>query len=92
MIMTRNKKGMGIKRRRRITRRRRARRILERNGILTVLHPTPTMKDWLPRPLTNLRSSLTNAILASWLRRKRYVLGTLPSILLLVMKSHLMMK
>jgi hypothetical protein len=42
--------------------------------------------------LTNLRSSPTNAILALWLRRKRYVLGTLPSILLLVRKNHLMMK
>jgi hypothetical protein len=34
----------------------------------------------------------TNAILALWLRRRRYVFVTVPSILLLVMKSHLMMK
>jgi hypothetical protein len=66
--------------------------ILERNVILIALHPTSTMKDWLPRPLTNLCSSPTNAILALWLRRKRYVLRTLPSILLLVIKNHLMMK
>jgi hypothetical protein len=31
-------------------------------------------------------------ILALWLRRRRYVFGALPSILLLVVKSHLMMK
>jgi hypothetical protein len=92
MIMTRNKKSMGRKRRRRITGRQRARHILERNGILAALHPTPTMKGWLPQPSTNLRSSPTNTILALWLRRRRYVFGTLQSILLLVMKSHLMMK
>jgi hypothetical protein len=45
MIMIRNKKDMGRRGRRRITGRRRARRILEKNGILTALHPTPTMKD-----------------------------------------------
>jgi hypothetical protein len=60
MIMTRNKKGMGRKRRRRITRRRRARRTLERNGILTALHPTPMMKDWLPWLSTSLHSSPNN--------------------------------
>jgi hypothetical protein len=82
----------GKKEKRRTIGRRRARRILERNGTPTVLHPTPTMKDWLPWPSTNLRSSPTNVICALWLRRRRYVFGTLPSILLLVMKSHLMMK
>jgi hypothetical protein len=51
---------------------------LERNGTPTVLHSTPTMKDWLPRPSTNLCSSPTNAIRALWLRRRRYVFGTLP--------------
>ena len=51
---------------------------MERNGTPTVLHPTPTMKDWLPRPSTNLCSSPTNAIRALWLRRRRYVFGTLP--------------
>jgi hypothetical protein len=65
MMMTRNKKGMGRGRRRRCTRRRRARHTLAKNGIQTALHPTPTMKDWLPRPSTNLRSSPTNATLAS---------------------------
>jgi hypothetical protein len=65
---------------------------LERYGVLTALHPTPTMKDWLPRPSTNLRSSPTNVVLALWPGRRRYLFGTLPSILLLVMKSHLMVK
>jgi hypothetical protein len=92
MKITRHKKSMGRRRRRRTTGRRRAKRTLERNEILTALHPTPTMKDLLPLPSTNLRSSPTNAIHALWLRRRRYVFGTLPSILLLVMKSHLMMK
>jgi hypothetical protein len=31
---------------------------LVKNGIQTALHPTPTMKDWQPRPSTSLRSSL----------------------------------
>jgi hypothetical protein len=57
MKMTRHKKSMGRRRRRRTTGRRRARRTLERNEILTALHLTPTMKDWLPLPSTNLRSS-----------------------------------
>jgi hypothetical protein len=82
----------GKKEKKKNYRRQRARRTLERNVTLIVLHPTPTMKDWLPQPSTNLRSSPMNAIHALWLRRRRYVFGTLPSILLLVMKSHLMMK
>jgi hypothetical protein len=73
MKMTKDKKDMGRRRRRRITGRRRARRILEKNGTLTALHPTPTMKDGLPRPSTSLRSFPMNAILALWLRRRRYI-------------------
>jgi hypothetical protein len=65
---------------------------LGKNGTRTALLPTPTTKDSLPRPSTSLLSSPTNAIHVLWPRRKRYVFGTLPSILLLVMKSHLMMK
>jgi hypothetical protein len=76
--MTRDKKSTGRGRRRRTTRRRRARHTLERNGILTALHPTSTMKDWLPQPSTNLRSSQKNAILALWLRR-RYAFEIPPS-------------
>jgi hypothetical protein len=72
------------KEKRRTIGRRRARRTLERNGTPTVTHPTPTMKDWPPWPSTNLRSSPTNAIHALWLRKRRYVFGTLPNILLLV--------
>jgi hypothetical protein len=59
--MTRDKKSTGRRRRRKTTRRRRARHTLERSGILTAPHLTPTMKDWLPRLSTSLRSSPTNA-------------------------------
>jgi hypothetical protein len=92
MTMTRHKKDMGRRRRRRITGRRRARCILEKNGTLTFLHPTPTMKDWLPRPSTSLHSSPTNVIHVLWLRIRRYVFETLLSTLLLVMRNLLMMK
>jgi hypothetical protein len=61
----------GRGRRRRCTRRRRVSRTLAKNGIQTALHPTPTMKDWQPRPSTNPRSSPTNATLASWPKRRR---------------------
>jgi hypothetical protein len=92
MIVTRDKKRMGRRRKRRTTRMQRARHTLERNGTRTAPLPTPTTKDSLLRPSTNPPSSPTNAIHVLWPRRKRYVFGTLPSILLLVMKSHLMMK
>jgi hypothetical protein len=65
---------------------------VERNGTLIAPHPTPTMKDWLPRPSTSLRSSPTNATLASWPRRRRYVFEILLSTLLLVMRNPPMMK
>jgi hypothetical protein len=71
MIVTRDKKRAGRRRRRRATRRQRARHTSERNGTLTALLPTPTMKDLLPRPSTSLLSSPTNATLASWPRRRR---------------------
>jgi hypothetical protein len=92
MKMTRHKKYMGRRRRRRITGRQRARRILERNGILTAPHPTPTMKDWQPRPSTSLHSSPTNVIHILWLRRRRYIFKILLSTLLLVMRNLLIMK
>jgi hypothetical protein len=44
---------------------------LAKNGIQTTLHPTSTMKDWQPWPSTSLRSSPTNATLASWPRKRR---------------------
>jgi hypothetical protein len=44
---------------------------LGKNGIRIALLPTPTTKDSLPQPSTNRLSSPTNAILASWQRRKR---------------------
>jgi hypothetical protein len=65
------KKDMGRRRRRKATGRRKARLTLAKNGIRTALHPTPTMKDWQPRPSTNLRSSPTNATPASWPRKRR---------------------
>jgi hypothetical protein len=71
MKMTRDKKDMGRRRRRKAIRRRKARLILEKNGIPTAPHPTPTMKDSLPQPSTSLPSSPTNATLASWPRRRR---------------------
>jgi hypothetical protein len=40
----------GKKEKKRTTGKRRARCILERNGTLIAPHPTPMMKDWLPRP------------------------------------------
>jgi hypothetical protein len=45
MIMTRDKKSTGRRRRRKTTRRQRVRHTLERSGILTAPHLTPTMKD-----------------------------------------------
>jgi hypothetical protein len=62
---------LGRRRRRKAIERRRARRILAKSGTRTARHPTPMMKDWQPRPLTNLRSSLTNATPASWPRKRR---------------------
>jgi hypothetical protein len=44
MTMTRNKKSTGRGRRIRFTRRQRVRHTLEKNGIWTALHPTPTTK------------------------------------------------
>jgi hypothetical protein len=55
----------------RTTRRRRARRTLERSGTLTALHPTPMMRDWPPQPSTSLHSSPTNTIRVSWPRKRR---------------------
>jgi hypothetical protein len=71
MKMTRDKKDMGRKRRRKAIGRRKARLILEKNGIPTAPHPTPTMRDWRPRLSISRRSSPTNATLASWTRRRR---------------------
>jgi hypothetical protein len=71
MKMTRGKKDMGRRRRRKTIGRLKARRILARNGTRTARHLTLMMKDWQPRPSTNLLSSPTNATLASWQRRKR---------------------
>jgi hypothetical protein len=61
----------GKKEKKKNYRRRKARLILEMNGIPTAPHPTPTLKDSLPRHSTSLRSSPTNATLASWPRRRR---------------------
>jgi hypothetical protein len=91
IMMTRHKRIKGRRRKRRTIGRRRARRTLERNGTPTVLHPTPTMKDWLPRPSTSLLSSPMNNTRALWLRRRRYVFEILLNILL-AMRNLLMMR
>jgi hypothetical protein len=65
------KKDMGRRKRRKVIGKLKARRILARSGTRTARHPTPMMKDWQPRPSTNLLSSPMNATLASWQRRKR---------------------
>jgi hypothetical protein len=62
MIVTRDKKRAGRRRKRRPTRRQRARHTLERNGTRTVPLPTLTTKDLLPQPSINPHSSPTNAI------------------------------
>ena len=71
MIVTRDKKRAGRRRKRRTTGRQRARRTLERNGTRTAPLPTLTTKDLLPQPSTSPLSSPTNATLASWQGRKR---------------------
>jgi hypothetical protein len=73
MIVTRDKKRAGRRRKRRAIGRQRARRTLERNGTQTALLPTPTTKDSLPRPSTSLLSSPTNAIHVLWPRKRRYM-------------------
>jgi hypothetical protein len=78
MTMTRHKRRKGGKKEIRTTGRQRARHTLERNGTLTVHHPTSTMKDWLPRPSTSLLSSPTNDTRASWLRRKKVRIQDTP--------------
>jgi hypothetical protein len=90
MIMTRHKKRKGRRRGRKTTGRRRVRRTLARNGTPTVLHPTPTMKDWLPPPSTSPPSSPTIITHASWLRRRRYIPEILLSTLLLVLRNLIM--
>jgi hypothetical protein len=92
MKMTRDKKDMGRRRRRKAIGRRKARLILEKNGIPTAPHLTPTMRDWRPRPSTSLISSPTNVIHVLWLRKRRYMFEIPLSTLLLVMMILPMMK
>jgi hypothetical protein len=87
--MTRYKKRNGRRRKRTIGRQR-ARLTMARNGTRTTLHPTLTMRDLLPLPLTNPPSSPTSDIPASCLKRRRYVHETLLSIPLLVMMISMM--
>jgi hypothetical protein len=90
MIVTRNRGTRG--RRRRHTKRLRARHTLERSGTRIVRHPTPTMKDSPPPPSTSHPSSPTSVTHVSWRRRRRYVLETMPLMILLVMMSPVMKK
>jgi hypothetical protein len=92
MIVTKDKKRAGRRRKRRATGRQRARRTLERNGTQTAPLPTPTTKDSLPRPSTSLLSSPMNAIHVLWPRKRRYMFEIPLSTLLLAMMILLMMK
>jgi hypothetical protein len=92
MIVTRDKKRAGRRRKRRATERQRARRTLERNGTQTAPLSTPTTKDSLPRPSTSLLSSPTNAIHVLWPRKRRYMFEIPLSTLLLAMMILPMMK
>jgi hypothetical protein len=87
---TRDKKRAGRRRKRRTTGRQRVRRTLERNATWTAPLPTPTTKDLLPRLSTSPHSFPTNVIHVLWPRRKRYVFGTLPITLHLVMNLRMM--
>jgi hypothetical protein len=71
MIVTRDKKRAGRRRKRRTTGRQRARRTLERNGTWTAPLPTLMTKDLLPQPSTNPHSSPMNSIHVLWPRRKK---------------------
>jgi hypothetical protein len=85
MIVTRDKKRVGRRRKRRATGRQRARRTLERNETQTAPLLTLTMKDSLPRPSISLLSSPTNAIHVLWPRKRRYMFEIPLSTLLLAM-------
>jgi hypothetical protein len=92
MIVTRDKKRAGRRRKGRATGRQRARHTLERNGTRTALLPTPTTKDSLPWPSTSLLSSPTKAIHVLWPRKRRYMFEIPLSTLLLAMMILSMMK
>jgi hypothetical protein len=92
MIVTRDKKRAGRKRKIRATGRQRVRRTLERNGHRTAPLPTPMTKDSLPRPSTSLLSSPMNVIHVLWLRKRRYMFEIPLSTLLLAMMILPMMK
>jgi hypothetical protein len=64
-------KKSGNGKRRRITRRQRARHILERSGIRIAPRPTPTTKDSPPPPSTSHPFFQTSITHASWLRRRK---------------------
>jgi hypothetical protein len=89
--MTRDKKRNGRKRRKRTTRRQRARLTFARSGTRIALQSTPMMRDLLPPPSTSPPSSPMSDILASWLRRRRYVHKILLNTLLRVMRILMMM-
>jgi hypothetical protein len=82
MKITRDKNKYGRRRRKRTTGRQRARLTLVRSGTRTALHLTLTMSDLLPPPSTSPPSSPMSDILASWLRRRRYIHEMLLSTLL----------
>jgi hypothetical protein len=75
MIVTRDKRRAGRRRKRRTTGRQKARRTLERNGTRTAPLPTPTTKDLLPQPSTNPHSSPTNTYMSYGQGEKGMCLG-----------------
>jgi hypothetical protein len=70
MIVTR-KRRVGSGKRRKTTKRRRVRHILERSGIRIAPLSTPTTKDSPPPPSTNRPSSPTSITLASWQGKRK---------------------
>jgi hypothetical protein len=89
MRMTRDKKREGRRRRKRTIGRQRARLTSVRSGTKTALYQTPTMRDLLLPPWTSPPSSPTSDILASLIKRRRYV-HEIPLSTLLVMRILMM--
>lgn len=87
IMMTRIKTRTPRERRRRSSTRRRVRRISTRNRTRTALYLTLTTWDSPPPPSTNQLCSPTSITHVAWLRRRRYLLKTHVSILLLAMRN-----
>jgi hypothetical protein len=60
---------------------------IDKEWAWTALHPTSTTRDSPPPPSINYLSSPTSVTYVSWLKRRRYLLETHLSILLLAMRN-----